>query len=151
MRRRGVPGAHHNNTLIGIGGGAGGAFRGRGGHRNLRAGGGGRASLGRGAGQVCARTSRRRSASCPRPIVGPDGQATLSIPLKDAITTWDLRFVASAADGAVGTTNAALRVAQPLHAEPWIAPFLTVGDELDLPVALRNETEGTPTVAVRAR
>ena len=30
-----------NNGLIGIGGGAGGAFKGRGGHRNLRAGGGG--------------------------------------------------------------------------------------------------------------
>jgi hypothetical protein len=31
-----------NNGLIGIGGGAGGAFKGRGGHRNLRAGGGGK-------------------------------------------------------------------------------------------------------------
>jgi len=31
-----------NNGLIGLGGGAGGAFKGRGGHRNLRAGGGGK-------------------------------------------------------------------------------------------------------------
>jgi hypothetical protein len=34
-----------NNGLIGIGGGAGGAFKGRGGHRNLRAGGGGKRVL----------------------------------------------------------------------------------------------------------
>ncbi len=33
-----------NNGLIGLGGGAGGAFKGRGGHRNLRAGGGGKKS-----------------------------------------------------------------------------------------------------------
>src|SRR4029079_16121069 len=31
-----------NNGLIGLGGGAGGPFKGRGGHRNLRAGGGGK-------------------------------------------------------------------------------------------------------------
>ena len=137
-----------NNTIIGIGGSAGGVFRGRGGHRNLRAGGGGRRSEW----EEPVRLRKDFSPTLcfvPEAIVGPDGQASLAIPLKDAITTWDLRFVASAADGAVGTTNAELRVALPLHAEPWIAPHLTVGDEVDLPVALRNETDAA--VAVRAR
>ena len=138
-----------NNTLIGIGGSAGGAFRGRGGHRNLRAGGGGRASRESDEPVRLRKDFSPTLCFVPEAVVGPDGQATLTIPLKDAITTWDLRFVASAADGAVGTTNAALRVAQPLHAEPWIAPHLTVGDEVDLPVALRNETDAA--VAVRAR
>ncbi|MFO0932509.1 MAG: alpha-2-macroglobulin family protein [Planctomycetota bacterium] len=138
-----------NNTYIGIGGSAGGAFRGRGGHRYLRAGGGGRASRESDEPVRLRKDFSPTLCFVPEAVVGPDGQATLSIPLKDAITTWDLRFVASAADGAVGTTNAALRVAQPLHAEPWIAPHLTVGDEVDLPVALRNETDAA--VAVRAR
>lgn len=135
-----------NNGLLGLGGGAGGAFKGRGGSRNLRAGGGGRS-----ADEVVRLRKDFSPTLCfvPEAIVGPEGTTTLSIPLKDAVTTWDLRLVASSAGGAVGTTMTALRVTQPLHAEPWIAPFLTVGDELDLPVALRNETEAT--VVVRAR
>lgn len=136
-----------NNTLIGIGGSAGGAFRGRGGHRNLRAGGGGRLFPPE---PVMVRKDFSPTLCfVPEAIVGPEGRATLSIPLKDALTTWDLRLVASSSDGAVGTATTSLRVTQPLHADPWIAPHLTVGDEVDLPVALRNETDAA--VAIMAR
>ena len=44
--------------------------------------------------------------------------------------------------------EARVRVSQPLHANPWIAPHLTVGDELELPVAVRNETDEAMDVAL---
>ena len=81
-------------------------------------------------------------------VVGPDGNTRLEIPLKDSITTWRLRLVASDAMGATGVGETRIRVNQPLHANPWIAPHLTVGDELELPVAVRNETDGPMEVAL---
>jgi hypothetical protein len=134
-----------HNSVIGLGGSAGGAFGGRGGSRDLGSGGGGR--------RVQAPVHVRRDFSptlcfVPEAVVGPDGHARLEIPLKDSITTWRLRLVASAADGATGVGEARVRVSQPLHANPWIAPHLTVGDELEVPVAVRNETDEEMQVAL---
>ncbi len=85
----------------------------------------------------------------PEVIVGPDGEATLEIPLKDQVTTWRMRLVASASDGATGIGESAIHVGQPLHADPWIAPHLTVGDELEVPVAVHVETEDAMDVALK--
>ncbi len=134
-----------NNGLIGLGGGAGGAFKGRGGHRNLRAGGGGRRAV---EPVHVRRDFKPTLCFVPEAIVGPDGKAHLEIPLRDSITSWRLRLVASAADGATGVGETSIRVTQPLHVAPWIAPYLTVGDELDLPVAVRNETAADTDVAL---
>lgn len=133
-------------TLIGIGGGAGGAFAGRGGHRNLRAGGGG------GRRDYDSIPVRRDFAPTlcfvPEVIVGEDGKTRLEIPLKDSVTTWRLRLVASAPDGATGIGETTLRSSMPLHVEPWIATHLTVGDAVEIPVAVRNETEDAVTSRV---
>jgi len=134
-----------SNGLIGLGGGAGGAFgRGCGGDR----------SLSTGASQRLDPVHVRKDLEptlcfVPEAIVGPEGALRLEIPLKDSITTWRLRLTASAADGATGVGETRLRVSQPLHVDPWIAPHLTVGDELELPVAVRNETDGALDVALR--
>ena len=92
-----------HNSVIGLGGSAGGAFGGRGGSRDLGSGGGGR--------RVQTPVHVRRDFSptlcfVPEAVVGPDGHARLEIPLKDSITTWRLRLVASAADGATGVGEA---------------------------------------------
>ncbi len=134
------------NGLIGIGGGAGGALRGHGGGScSGEAAGGGSFTLDP--------VHVRRDFSptlcfVPEAIVGPDGKARLEIPLKDSITTWRLRLVASAGDGATGIGETRIRVTQPLHAEPWIATHLTVGDDLEVPVAVRNETDDAMRVAL---
>ncbi len=127
-----------NNSLIGLGGGAGGSFKSRGGLRGYACGAGGARA------EEAVHVRRDFSPTLcfvPEAIVGPDGKTRLEIPLKDSITTWRLRLVASAADGATGIGETRLRVSQPLHVEPWIATHLTVGDELDLPLAVRNETD----------
>jgi hypothetical protein len=134
------------NSAIGLGGGAGGGRHGRGGRRNLKAGGG--------AGRIVEEVALRRDfpptlVFVPEALTDEQGHARLSVPLADSITTWGMRVVASADDGATGVGHAELRVTQPLSVEPWVPSHLTVGDELDLPVALRNGTEGAVTVKVR--
>ncbi|MHC5032444.1 MAG: alpha-2-macroglobulin family protein [Planctomycetota bacterium] len=134
------------NSAIGLGGGAGGGRRGHSGRRNLRAGGG--------SGLMSSPVRLRRESSptlcfVPEAIVGPDGSAQLHVPLADALTTWRMRLVASRNDGATGIGLTSIRVRQPLSVDPWIAPHLTVGDELELPVAARNET--TSLLRVRLR
>ncbi len=134
------------NYYIVRGGGAGGGRKGRGGRRNLRAGGGG----------VRDPVRLRRESSptlcfVPEALVGPDGIAQLRVPLADALTTWRMRLVASRNDGATGIGYTSIRVRQPLSIDPWIAPHLTLGDELDLPVAARNETDASVRVLLRVR
>ena len=137
-----------NNGLIGLGGGAGVAFGGRGfgGHRSLVGGGAGRA-------EEPPLHVRRDFAPTlcfvPEAIVGGDGKARVELGLGDAITTWRLRLVASAADGATGIGETRVLVSQPLHLEPWVAGRLTVGDDIEVPVAVRNETEEPVTPRVR--
>lgn len=138
------------NSIIGIGGGAGGAFRGRSGGRSLSTGGGG--SKYRELEQATYVRKDFDPTLCfvPEAIVGPDGKAQLKIPLKDSITTWHMRLVASNDVGAVGVGTGSITVRQPVHATPWLAPHLTVGDVVDVPVAVRNEQDHAATIHVRA-
>jgi len=132
------------NAVIGIAGGAGGGFRGRAGRRNLRAGGG--------FGYAPAPTRRDFPPTLvfvPEVLTGPDGRITLSVPLADSITTWRMRLVASSAAGGAGVAETKLRVTQPLHLDPWLAPHLTDGDTIDLPVSVRNETDAAIRALVR--
>jgi len=62
-----------------------------------------------------------------------------------------MRLVASAADGATGIGGTSIRVTQPLHAEPWLATHLTVGDEVDVPVAVHDETDAAMRVSASLR
>ena len=123
------------NGTIGIGGGSGGAFRGRGGFRDAGPAGGGTKYRP----PQIRRDFNPTLCFVPELIIGPSGKTTLEIPLKDSITTWRMRLIASRGDGAVGIGEGKLRVSQPLHLGPWLPRHVTVGDEWDLPVAVRNE------------
>lgn len=137
-----------SNNLLGTGGGAGGAFAaGRGRTKNAGVGSGARAQ----APLHVRRDFDPTLVFVPEVALDARGRARLPIHLKDALTTWRLRLVASAGDGSIGTAETALVATQPLAAEPWVAPHLTVGDVLDLPVALRNGTEHAETLAVQLK
>ncbi|MDF1702761.1 MAG: alpha-2-macroglobulin family protein, partial [Planctomycetota bacterium] len=138
------------NSMIGLGGGAGGAFRGRGGGRDLGTGGGGRRHYPKPPTPYVRKDFDPTLCFVPEAIVGPSGRARLAIPLKDSITTWQLRLVASDASGAVGVGTGRIRVRQSVHAAPWLAPHLTVGDVVDVPVAVRNEESRGVIVSVQA-
>jgi hypothetical protein len=74
----------------------------------------------------------------PELITDAAGRAHLSIPLADNITTWRLSAVASTEKGEIASAEKDIRAFQPFFVEHDPPKFLTEGDEIDLPVVLRN-------------
>jgi len=74
----------------------------------------------------------------PEVVTDGKGRAHLKFSLADNITTWKLSAVASTVNGAMGTAEKDIRVFQPFFVEHDPPRFLTVGDEIALPVVLRN-------------
>lgn len=82
----------------------------------------------------------------PSVITGPDGTGSVTVGLADAITTWRISATASASDGRLGVGQGALRVFQSFFVEVDLPPALTVGDEVEIPIAVRNFLEQPQTV-----
>ncbi|HUK29622.1 MAG TPA: MG2 domain-containing protein [Candidatus Acidoferrum sp.] len=74
----------------------------------------------------------------PELVTDANGRAHLKIPLADSITTWKLSAVASTLNGEIGTAEKEIRAFQPFFVEHDPPRFLTAGDEVSLPVILRN-------------
>nr|HEV7952516.1 MG2 domain-containing protein [Candidatus Acidoferrales bacterium] len=74
----------------------------------------------------------------PEIITDAAGRAHLSIPLADNITTWKLSAVASTEKGEIASAEKDIRAFQRFFVEHDPPKFLTEGDEIDLPVVLRN-------------
>ena len=74
----------------------------------------------------------------PEIHVGGAGHASVKVPLADNITTWKISAIASTLDGQVATASTELRSFMPLFVELEPPKVLTVGDELELPVTVRN-------------
>ena len=74
----------------------------------------------------------------PEILTGRAGHATVKVPLADSITTWKVSVIASTLDGQVATASADLRAFLPFFVELEPPKVLTVGDELHLPVTVRN-------------
>ena len=74
----------------------------------------------------------------PELVTDSRGHARLKFPLADNITTWKLSAIASTESGEIGTVEKEIRAFQPFFVEHDPPKFLTVGDEIDLPVVLRN-------------
>ncbi len=66
------------------------------------------------------------------------GRAVLKFKMADNITTWKLAAVASTVDGRIGIAETEFRAFQPFFAEHDPPKVLTEGDEISLPVVLRN-------------
>ena len=69
---------------------------------------------------------------------GVDGQAQLKFHLADSITTWKLEAIGSTVDGEIGTATVDIRAFQAFFADHNPRRVLTQGDEIRLPVIIRN-------------
>src|SRR6185436_11279659 len=69
------------------------------------------------------------------------GRAQLKFKLADNITTWKMSVIASTEDGQIGTVEKEIRSFQPFFVEHDPPRILTEGDEIALPVVVRNYLE----------
>jgi hypothetical protein len=74
----------------------------------------------------------------PEVVTDDKGRAQVTFPLADNITTWQMAAVASTVDGDIGTAEKDIRAFQPFFVDLDPPRFLTAGDEIALPVVLRN-------------
>jgi hypothetical protein len=74
----------------------------------------------------------------PELVTDSKGRARVKFPLADNITTWKLSAIASTEKGEIGTVEKEIRAFQPFFVEHDPPKFLTTGDEIDLPVVMRN-------------
>ena len=77
----------------------------------------------------------------PEIITGPDGKAEMKFRMADNITTWKLYTIASTKDGKLGVAEKEITAFQSFFADLDPPKFLTNGDEISLPVQVRNYTE----------
>lgn len=87
----------------------------------------------------------------PQLVTDRNGRAQLNFKLADNITTWKLAVVASTLDGKLGTVEHEFRAFQPFFLEHEPPPVLTEGDEITLPVLVRNYTEQPQNVTVEMK
>ena len=67
-----------------------------------------------------------------------EGRAQINFKLADNITTWKLVVIGSTEDGRIGTTEKEIKAFQPFFVEHDPPRVLTEGDEISLPVVVRN-------------
>jgi len=79
------------------------------------------------------------------------GRARINFKLADNITTWKMSVVSSTADGKIGVEEKEFLSFLPFFADHDPPKILTQGDEISLPVVLRNYTEQTQKVAVEMK
>ena len=69
------------------------------------------------------------------------GRAQLKFKLADNITTWRMSVIGSTEDGEIGTVETEIKSFQPFFVEHDPPRVLTEGDQISLPVVLRNYLE----------
>ncbi|HEV2833788.1 MAG TPA: alpha-2-macroglobulin family protein, partial [Pyrinomonadaceae bacterium] len=74
------------------------------------------------------------------------GRAQINFKLADNITTWKMVVIGSTEDGRVGTTEKEIKAFQPFFVEHEPPRVLTEGDEISLPVVVRNYLSQTQKV-----
>ena len=74
----------------------------------------------------------------PEIITDAKGNAEISIPIADSITTWRMAMLASTQSGALGTGTSSLKVFQDFFADLDLPVTLTQGDRVSIPVAVYN-------------
>jgi hypothetical protein len=74
----------------------------------------------------------------PEILTDGNGNADISIPLADSITTWRMAMLASTQSGALGTGTGSLKVFQDFFVDLDLPVTLTQGDRVSIPVAVYN-------------
>ncbi len=70
-----------------------------------------------------------------------DGKATIEFGLSDSVTSFRVMADAFGNNGAIGTGDTMLKSVEPFYIEPKMPLTATVGDVIELPVALINSTD----------
>src|SRR5262249_23757539 len=74
----------------------------------------------------------------PEIITDRNGNASISIPMADSITTWRMAMLASTTRGALGSATSSIKVFQDFFADLDLPVTLTQGDRVSIPVAVYN-------------
>jgi uncharacterized protein YfaS (alpha-2-macroglobulin family) len=74
----------------------------------------------------------------PEIITDAKGNANISIPIADSITTWRMAMLASTASGALGTGTSSIKVFQDFFVDLDLPITLTQGDRVSVPIAIYN-------------
>ncbi|HEY4357579.1 MAG TPA: MG2 domain-containing protein [Acidobacteriaceae bacterium] len=74
----------------------------------------------------------------PEILTDGAGNATITVPIADSITTWRMAMLASTKTGALGTGTSSLKVFQDFFADLDLPVTLTQGDHVSIPVAIYN-------------
>jgi A-macroglobulin TED domain/Alpha-2-macroglobulin family/Carboxypeptidase regulatory-like domain/MG2 domain/A-macroglobulin receptor binding domain/Macroglobulin domain MG3 len=82
----------------------------------------------------------------PEVITDEHGRAHLDFPMADNITAWSMSVIASTEAGQVGVAEKELRTFQPFFIEHSPPKVLTEGDQISLPVVLRNYSDKQQTL-----
>jgi A-macroglobulin TED domain/Alpha-2-macroglobulin family/Carboxypeptidase regulatory-like domain/A-macroglobulin receptor binding domain len=81
----------------------------------------------------------------------PSGRTAFNFTLPDSLTTWKLHAVGSTLDGRLTEIDQTFKTFQPFFVDLDAPQVLTVGDEISLPVNLRNYTARTLTLPVTVK
>jgi hypothetical protein len=76
----------------------------------------------------------------PEILTDGNGNASISIPIADSITTWRMAMLASTETGALGSASSNLKVFQDFFVDLDLPVTLTQGDRVSIPVAIYNYT-----------
>jgi hypothetical protein len=104
------------------------------------------------------RRAGRRRASCSTPAavaarvqLDANGQAKVTVPLNDALTTFKIVAVADASTGLFGTGSTSIRATQDLQIISGLPPLVREGDQFRAQITLRNTTKAAMKVEVAPR
>ncbi|MBM4363611.1 MAG: alpha-2-macroglobulin, partial [Deltaproteobacteria bacterium] len=81
-------------------------------------------------------------------LTGPDGTATVEVPLADSITEWRVSSLAHTASGKLGGGTGGITVFQDFFVDVGFPATLTRGDEIEFPIAVYNYLEQAQTVSL---
>ena len=87
----------------------------------------------------------------PRVQLDANGQAVVTVPLNDALTTFRIVAVADASTGLFGTGATSIRATQDLQIISGLAPLVREDDQFRAQFTLRNTTQQAMKVEVTAR
>jgi uncharacterized protein YfaS (alpha-2-macroglobulin family) len=85
----------------------------------------------------------------PEILTDGNGDATVSIPIADSITTWRMAMLASTQSGALGTGSSSLKVFQDFFVDLDLPVTLTQGDRVSIPVGIYNYSGSAGKVSLR--
>ena len=87
----------------------------------------------------------------PEIITDAQGNANISIPVADSITTWRMAMLASTVSGALGSATASLKVFQDFFVDLDLPVTLTQGDQVSLPIAVYNYSGKSGQVSLKLK